>query len=50
MGWSLAGRPSLPHKQLPEPDQMKDPSFVQQFQPIAARLRTALATRPADRY
>ncbi|MEV8103993.1 hypothetical protein [Streptomyces sp. NPDC088135] len=49
LGWSLAGRRPLPHKQLPEPDQMKDPSFVRRFQPIAARLRTALAARPAGR-
>ncbi|MFE1500893.1 hypothetical protein ACFW89_38295 [Streptomyces albidoflavus] len=49
MGWSLAGRRPLPHKQLPEPDQMKDPSFVQRVQPSAARLRTALAARPAGK-
>ncbi|MDQ0798265.1 hypothetical protein QFZ58_006753 [Streptomyces sp. B1I3] len=28
---------------------MKHPSFVQCFQPIAARLRAALAARPAGR-
>lgn len=49
LGWSLTRRRPLSHKQLPEPDQMKDPSFVQRFQPIAARLRTALAARPAGR-
>ncbi|MEU9624220.1 hypothetical protein [Streptomyces sp. NPDC048155] len=49
LGWTLAGRLPDPHKQLPEPDQLKDPNFVQQYQPIAGRLRTALDARPADR-
>lgn len=49
LGWSLAGRRPLPHKQLPEPDELKDPDFVQRFQLIAERLRAALDARPADR-
>ncbi|MEH0450294.1 MULTISPECIES: hypothetical protein [unclassified Streptomyces] len=38
-----------PYRQLPEPDQLKDLSFVQRYQPIAGRLRTALDARPARR-
>ncbi|TGG78398.1 hypothetical protein [Streptomyces albus] len=49
LGWSLAGRRSLPHKQLPEPDQLKDPSFVQQYRPVAQRLHMALHACPANR-
>ncbi|WP_031173448.1 hypothetical protein [Streptomyces durhamensis] len=49
LGWTtLAGRRPDPHKQLPEPDQLKDHSFVQRYQPIAKRLRTALEARPAS--
>ncbi|MFI0724254.1 hypothetical protein [Streptomyces sp. NPDC021224] len=49
LGWSLAGRWPDPHKQLPGPDQVKDPYFVQWYQPIAGRLRTALDARPVGR-
>ncbi|MGW2843276.1 hypothetical protein ACWCWD_36495 [Streptomyces sp. NPDC001493] len=49
LGWSLTGRWPLPHKQLPEPDQLKDPSFVLQYQSIAGRLRTALDARRVSR-
>ncbi|MFD5764269.1 hypothetical protein ACFWIN_00385 [Streptomyces sp. NPDC127049] len=49
LGWSLVGRLPLPYKQLPGPDQLRDPGFVQRFQPITTRLRTALAARSADR-
>ncbi|MFJ8650070.1 squalene/phytoene synthase family protein [Streptomyces sp. NPDC093546] len=45
----LVGRRPLPHKQLPEPDQLKDPDFVQRYQPIAERLRAALDARPTGR-
>jgi hypothetical protein len=49
LGWSLAGRLPDPHRQLPEPDQLKDPDFVQRYQAIAMRLRTALDARPVGR-
>ncbi|MFI8515434.1 hypothetical protein ACIGHB_30325 [Streptomyces sp. NPDC085460] len=49
LGWSLAGRLPLQHRQLPGHDQLEDPGFVQQYQLIATSLRTALAARPADR-
>jgi hypothetical protein len=49
LGWSPAGRLPGPHKQLPEPDQLKDPNFVQRYQIIAERLRAALDARPAGR-
>ncbi|MFJ8755202.1 hypothetical protein ACIREO_38745 [Streptomyces sp. NPDC102441] len=49
LGWSSAGRRPHPHKELPEPDQLKDPDFVQRYQPIGRRLRTALEARPAHR-
>ncbi|MDJ0466023.1 hypothetical protein [Streptomyces sp. H27-C3] len=49
LGWTFTGHWSIPHKQLPEPDQMKDPDFVQQYQPIARLLRTALDARPVGR-
>ncbi|GAA2435098.1 hypothetical protein [Streptomyces lavendulocolor] len=49
LGWSLARRRPYPHKQLSEPDQLKDPDFVQRYQLIAERLRAALDARPADR-
>ncbi|GGS82815.1 hypothetical protein [Streptomyces badius] len=50
LGWSLAGqRRSDPHRQLPEPDQLKDSDFVQRYQAIAQRLRTALDARPVIR-
>ncbi|SCG02360.1 hypothetical protein GA0115256_14529 [Streptomyces sp. DconLS] len=49
LGWSLARRRPYPHEQLPEPDQLKDPPFVQRYQLIAERLRAALDARPADR-
>ncbi len=45
LGWTLAGRWPDPHRQLPV-DQMKDPGFVQRYQAVAARLRTALDARP----
>ncbi|WSQ14960.1 hypothetical protein OG604_48665 [Streptomyces sp. NBC_01231] len=46
---ALSGLPLRIHKQLPEPGQLKDPAFVQRYQPIAGRLRTALDARPAGR-
>ncbi|MFD9427715.1 MULTISPECIES: hypothetical protein [unclassified Streptomyces] len=49
LGWSLAGRQPDPYKQLPEPDQLKDPNFVQRYQPIAGRLRATLDARPFGR-
>ncbi|MEU7384685.1 MULTISPECIES: hypothetical protein [unclassified Streptomyces] len=49
LGWTLSERWPSPHRQLPEPDQLKDLSFVQRYQPIAKRLRTALDARPARR-
>ncbi|MFU0243279.1 hypothetical protein ACKI1J_47300 [Streptomyces scabiei] len=49
LGWSLARPRPLPHNQLPEPDQLKDPDFVQRYQLIAERLRAALDARPASR-
>ncbi|GHE56120.1 hypothetical protein GCM10018785_26750 [Streptomyces longispororuber] len=49
LGWSLARRRSYSYKQLPAPDQMKDPSFVQQYRPVAERLHVALDARPANR-
>ncbi|MFD3548987.1 hypothetical protein ACFWUW_25835 [Streptomyces sp. NPDC058655] len=49
LGWSLAGRRPDPHRQLPEPDQLKDPDFVQRYQAIARRLRTALDAHPVGR-
>ncbi|MEU0214501.1 hypothetical protein ABZ281_05020 [Streptomyces sp. NPDC006265] len=49
LGWSLAGRRPLPHKQLPEPDQLQDPNFVLRYQSIAGRLRMALDARPVGR-
>ncbi|GAA3163811.1 hypothetical protein [Streptomyces ramulosus] len=46
LGWTLAGRwPDQP-RQLPV-DQMKNPGFVQRYQAVAERLRTALDARPA---
>ncbi|MER5376258.1 hypothetical protein [Streptomyces sp. NPDC002553] len=49
LGWALSERRPFPYRQLPEPDQLQDPSFVQQYQPIAGRLRTVLDARPAHR-
>ncbi|MEU8949636.1 hypothetical protein [Streptomyces sp. NPDC048489] len=49
LGWSLAGRLPYPHRQLPEPDQLKDPDFVARYQPIARRLRSALDASPVGR-
>jgi hypothetical protein len=49
LGWSLAGRRPLPHKQLPEPGQLQDPNFVLRYQSIAGRLRMALDARPVGR-
>ncbi|MET7903860.1 hypothetical protein ABZS86_21405 [Streptomyces sp. NPDC005355] len=49
LGWAISERWPSPHRQLPEPDQLKDFSFVQRYQPIAGRLRTALDARPARR-
>ncbi|WP_406486617.1 hypothetical protein [Streptomyces sp. NBC_01563] len=49
LGWTIAERRPDPHKQLPKPDQLNDPSFVQRYRPIAGRLREALDTRPAGR-
>ncbi|MEU5338370.1 hypothetical protein AB0G51_34360 [Streptomyces asoensis] len=36
-------------RELPEPDRLKGLSFVQRYEPIAGRLRTALDARPARR-
>ncbi|MDQ1013409.1 hypothetical protein QFZ82_007977 [Streptomyces sp. V4I23] len=48
LGWTLCERWPDQHRQLPL-DQMKDPSFVQRYQPVAERLRMALDSRPAGR-
>jgi hypothetical protein len=45
LGWTLAVRWPDQHRQLPE-DQMKDRGFVQRYQTVAERLRTALDARP----
>jgi len=45
LGWTRAGRWPAPSRQLPV-DQMKDPAFVQRYQAVAERLRTALDARP----
>ncbi|MFE5097384.1 hypothetical protein ACFRCI_45680 [Streptomyces sp. NPDC056638] len=49
LGWTLSERWPAPHRQLPEPDQLKDLRFVQRYQPIAERLRMALDARPVGR-
>ncbi|MFI5808356.1 hypothetical protein [Streptomyces sp. NPDC051561] len=49
LGWTCTGPQPVPYKQLPEPDQLKDPGFVQQYQSIAGRLRAALDARPVSR-
>lgn len=49
LGWTFAGRRPAPYEQLPEADQLKDPDFVQRYQPIARRLRTVLDARPVGR-
>jgi hypothetical protein len=49
LGWTISERRSAPYRQLPEPDQLKDPGFVQRYRPIAKRLRMALDARRAGR-
>jgi hypothetical protein len=49
LGWTLSERWPAPHRQLPEPDQLEDLSFVQWYQPIAKRLRTELDALPVGR-
>lgn len=49
LGWAISELRPSPHRELPEPDRLKDLSFVQRYQPIAGRLRTALDARPARR-
>ncbi|MFG2227716.1 hypothetical protein [Streptomyces sp. NPDC048644] len=47
LGWVTHERWPAPYQQLPEPEQLQDPGFVQPYRPIAARLRTAIDSRPA---
>ncbi|MEU6806728.1 hypothetical protein [Streptomyces neyagawaensis] len=49
LGWAISERWPSPHRELPEPGRLRDLSFVQRYQPIAGRLRTALDARPARR-
>jgi hypothetical protein len=49
LGWMLCERWPDQHRQLPVPDQLKDPGFVQRFQPVAERLSMALDACPVGR-
>ncbi|WP_244291574.1 hypothetical protein [Streptomyces subrutilus] len=49
LGWTLCERFPDQHRQLPVPDQMTDPGFVQRHQPVAEALRMALDARPVGR-
>ncbi|MEV0695913.1 hypothetical protein [Streptomyces sp. NPDC050388] len=49
LGWTLCERWPDQHRQLPASDRMKDPGFVQRYQPVAGRLRMALDARPGGR-
>ncbi|MFF2964427.1 hypothetical protein ACFVT1_37345 [Streptomyces sp. NPDC057963] len=49
LGWTLRERFPDQHRKLPVPDQVKDPGFVQRYEPAAERLRRALDARPVGR-